>query len=203
MNTVKTPKGTVLPLVNLKGKDYLMVGHRLQWFNETEANFTINTEFLLITDDQTVVKASVVVYDKDGKVAKSATATKRETKKDFSDHTEKAETSAIGRALAMLGYGTQFALSDLDEGDRLADSPMQSAKTNVVQMKAPTPPATESTVAAAPSESAIEALNATATKSKRKWNQPKVGAVSAPVNTTTTAAATQAVTNVQAYGEDW
>jgi hypothetical protein len=66
--------------------------------------------------------------DKDGKVKKSATATKRETKKDFSDHTEKAETSAVGRALAMLGYGTQFALSDLDEGNRLADSPLSDIK---------------------------------------------------------------------------
>ena len=51
-------------------------------------------------------------------------STKRETKKDFSDHTEKAETSAVGRALAMLGYGTQFAISDLDEGDRIVDSPV-------------------------------------------------------------------------------
>lgn len=124
MKTVSTPKGTALPLVNLKGKDYLMVGHRLQWFNEVESRFRIETEFLLITDEQTVAKAKVTVFDKEGREIKTAMATKRETKKDFPDHTEKAETSAVGRALAMLGYGTQFALSDLDEGDRLADSPV-------------------------------------------------------------------------------
>lgn len=122
--TVTTPKGTALPLVNLKGKDYLMVGHRLQWFNEAETNFRIETDFLLVTDEQTVARAVVTVFDKEGKEIKRASATKRETKKDFPDHTEKAETSAVGRALAMLGYGTQFALSDLDEGDRLADSPI-------------------------------------------------------------------------------
>lgn len=127
--TVKTPKGTSLPLVNLKGKDYLMVGHRLQWFNETEDKFTIETTFPLLTEEQTVAHAVVTVFDKDGSVIKKASATKRETKKDFSDHTEKAETSAIGRALAMLGYGTQFALADLDEGQRLADSPMEDVKT--------------------------------------------------------------------------
>lgn len=150
MNTVKTNKGTVLPLVNLKGKDYLMVGHRLQWFNEEETNFNIFTDFLLVTDEQTVARATVSVFDKEGKPIKSATATKRETKKDFSDHTEKAETSAVGRALAMLGYGTQFALSDLDEGSRLADSPLTNPRKTESVQAAPvatkqlaTPPVTE------------------------------------------------------------
>jgi len=126
--TVKTPGGTELPLVNLKGKDYLMVAHRLQWFNEVEKNFEISTEFLLVTEEQTICKAQVVVKDAEGKVIRQAQATKRETKKDFPDHTEKAETAAVGRALAMLGYGTQFALSDLSEGERLVDSPLVSVK---------------------------------------------------------------------------
>lgn len=128
MKTVTTPKGTALPLANLKGKDYLMVAHRLQWFNEAETNFRIETDFLLVNDDQTVARAVVTVFDKEGKEIKRASATKRETKKDFSDHTEKAETSAVGRALAMLGYGTQFAISDLDEGDRIVDSPVVDAR---------------------------------------------------------------------------
>lgn len=129
MKTVQTAKGTVLPLTNLKGKDYLMVAYRIQWFNEEVPNFTIHTDFVSLTDEQTVARATVTILDKEGKVVKTASATKRETKKDFSDHTEKAETSAIGRALAMLGYGTQFAVADLDEGDRLADSPVVDTKT--------------------------------------------------------------------------
>lgn len=126
--TVNTPNGTALPLLNLKGKDYLMVAHRIQWFNEVEKNFDITTEFLLINDDQTVCRATVLVKDITGTVVRSVTATKRETKKDFPDHTEKAETSAIGRAISLLGYGTQFALADLDEGARLADSPVIDVK---------------------------------------------------------------------------
>lgn len=134
MKTVKTPKGTELPLVNLKGKDYLMVAHRIQWMNEEVSKFKITTDFLLLDDEQTICKALVEIMDESGNVVKSSQATKRETKKDFSDHTEKAETSAIGRALAILGYGTQFAISDLDEGTRLADSPLQSVKqVSVVQ----------------------------------------------------------------------
>jgi hypothetical protein len=143
--TVKTPAGTELPLVNLKGKDYLMVGHRLQWFNEIEKNFDISTEFLLVTDEQTICKAHIVVKDAEGNVIRQAQATKRETKKDFPDHTEKAETSAIGRALAILGYGTQFALSDLDEGQRLADSPVVDVKaTRQAEPVSKTEPVTKS-----------------------------------------------------------
>jgi len=128
MNTVKTEKGTVLPLLSLRGKDYLQVAHRLVWFNEKETRFDIATEFLSLDNEQTVAKATVTVYNDEGKVVKKATATKRETLKDFPDHTEKAETSAIGRALALLGYGTQFAISDLEEGERLADSPVTNTK---------------------------------------------------------------------------
>ena len=80
MKTVSTPKGTALPLVNLKGKDYLMVGHRLQWFNEVEQRFRIETEFLLITEEQTVARAKVTVFDTEGREVKTAMATKRETK---------------------------------------------------------------------------------------------------------------------------
>lgn len=149
---VNTPKGTALPLVNLKGRDYLMVGHRLQWFNEVEQRFRIETEFLLITEEQTVARAKVTVFDTEGREVKTAMATKRETKKDFPDHTEKAETSAVGRALAMLGYGTQFALSDLDEGDRLADSPVVDATERKVPASAATVAASLKTVVAEAAE---------------------------------------------------
>lgn len=131
MNSVRTPKGTELPLINLKGKDYLMVAHRLVWFNEAAPRFRVNTEFLLINDEQTVARATVQVFNEEGIEVKSASATKRETKKDFPDHTEKAETGAIGRALALMGYGTQFAIADLDEGSRLADAPVVNTKKSV------------------------------------------------------------------------
>lgn len=122
--TFTTPKGSTVPLTNLKGKDYLMVAYRLIWFTEEVPSFDIHTEFLLLNDDQAVCKATITVADETGKVVRKATATKRETKKDFPDFTEKAETSSIGRALAILGYGTQFALADMDEGARLADTPL-------------------------------------------------------------------------------
>lgn len=130
MDSVKTKKGTTLPLMSLKGKPYMMVAHRIVWFNEdTEGgSFSIETENLVLTEDRSVIKATVKVFDKDGKLIKQGVGTKSESKKDFGDFIEKAETGAIGRAITMLGYGTAYALADLDEGERIIDSPVINVK---------------------------------------------------------------------------
>ena len=53
-----------------------------------------------------------------------ATGTKSEKAVSFPDFIEKAETGAIGRALAALGYGTQFA-PELNEEHRIVDAPVE------------------------------------------------------------------------------
>lgn len=145
--TTKTPKGTELPLMSLKGKPYLQVAHRLIWFREEEPHSGIETVPLALTEDYAIFQAKIT---RDGKVV--ATATKRESKKDFPDFVEKAETGAIGRALAMVGYGTQFTTQDLDEGDRLADSPTIPG----VKAKAPSKEASDSSAEASSSQSNIK-----------------------------------------------
>lgn len=127
-STYTTTKGTELPLMSLKGKPYMQVAHRLVWFTESVLTYSTETDYLSLTDEQTVAKVTVKVFKEDGSLLKQASATKRETKKDFPDHTEKAETGALGRCLALLGYGTQFAIADIDEGDRLADSPVATVE---------------------------------------------------------------------------
>ena len=119
-NAIKTEKGTELPLMDLRGKDYLQVAYRLVWFREQHPNWAIETEPLELAPDHAIFKAAV--KDEKGRII--ATGTKHETKAGFFDFVEKAETGAIGRALALCGYGTQFA-PELDEGDRLVDSPLQ------------------------------------------------------------------------------
>jgi hypothetical protein len=133
-----TKKGTNLPLMNLKGKDYMMVAYRIQWLEETETKYEITTEFPLLNAEETVARATITLFNDDGSVRRKVSATKRETKKDFSDHTEKAETSAIGRAVALLGFGTQFALADMEEGTRLADSPLEQVSGANAAAPAPT-----------------------------------------------------------------
>jgi hypothetical protein len=119
----ETENGTKLPLMNLKGKDYLQVAYRIVWFREKEPQSGIKTNVVALTEDYAVMHAEIL---RNGVVV--ASATKREVKKDFADFVEKAETGAIGRALALLGYGTQFTLPDLDEGARLADAPLETPK---------------------------------------------------------------------------
>ena len=74
-------------------------------------------------DKAIVMKATI--KDNFGNVV--ATARKKETEAGFPDYIEKAETGAIGRALAMCGYGTLQA-PEFDEQDRLADAPVEQAK---------------------------------------------------------------------------
>ncbi len=118
MKTFKTQKGTELPFLNLKGKDYLQVAHRLVWFREEYPEGSITTEFVKLEETYAIAKARIFF---DGG-SLMAVAHGREDAKHFPDFIEKAETKAIGRALALCGFGTQFA-PELDEEDRLADSP--------------------------------------------------------------------------------
>ncbi len=96
-------------LINLRGKDYLPVAARLVWLNEDAHRYTIQTNILKLEDTFAIVQATVTVFDEVGNSIKTGSATKREDKTHFPDYLEKAETGAIGRALGMLGFGTQFA----------------------------------------------------------------------------------------------
>lgn len=107
-------------LIDLKGKQYLQVMWRLVWFREDKPLWNIDTKLEQLTDTHAVFSAKI--SDENGE--QKASGYGSESVKDFRDFIEKAETKAIGRALAMLGYGTQFA-PELDEGSRIVDSPVQ------------------------------------------------------------------------------
>lgn len=124
MNVKKhvTKAGQELPILNLRGKDYLEVKYRLMWFREEHSDWAIETEIIeaYSCDSQTLARA--VIRNDQNRIV--STGHKFENERGFPDHREKAETGAIGRALAHLGYGTQFCGGDLDEGKRLVDSPV-------------------------------------------------------------------------------
>ena len=107
-------------LIDLKGKLYLEVKWRLVWFREEKPMWSIDTKLEQLTDTHAVFSAKI--YDENG-VQKSA-GYGSESVKDFRDFIEKAETKAVGRALAMLGYGTQFA-PEMEEGERIVDAPVE------------------------------------------------------------------------------
>lgn len=107
-------------MMNLKGKEYLQVMWRLVWFREVRPLWSIEPEIIEMDDKHAVFRA--VIRDEAGAV--KCIGHGSESQRDFGDFIEKAETKAVGRALAMLGYGTQFTASELDEGERIVDSPV-------------------------------------------------------------------------------
>lgn len=125
-----TKKGTELPLLNLKGKDYLQVAWRIVWFREEHPLGRIDTTLVESTDKFVIFSASISIPDPtSGDYIKLADSVKREDFAHFADANEKAQTGAIGRALALCGFGTQHA-PDLDEEDRVVDSPLNLNKTD-------------------------------------------------------------------------
>lgn len=108
-------------LMNLKGKSYLQVMWRLVWFREEHQDWQITTELISHDTDKLCAVFKATIADSDGNIKSVGHGS--ESAKDFRDYLEKAETKAVGRALAMLGYGTQFA-PELDEGERIVDSPV-------------------------------------------------------------------------------
>lgn len=111
-------------LMSLKGKDYLQVMWRLVWFREDKPLWSIETEPVQLTD--TGARFRATIKDENGRTVQTGYGS--ETARDFGDFYEKAETKAVGRALAMLGYGTQFTALELDEGERIVDSPAEVRK---------------------------------------------------------------------------
>ena len=103
--------------------DYLPVAPRIAWFRKDHPDWSIVTRAIQSANKAVVMKA--VIKDAGGRVI--ATARKKETESGFHDYIEKAETGAVGRALAMCGYGTLQA-PEFDEGERLADSPVTRTK---------------------------------------------------------------------------
>ena len=111
-------------LIKMKGgKLYAPVYVRIALFREDHPvadGWGINCE--IISTDETSCLARAEIVDPNGRVV--ATGYKREHKAHFPDFEEKALTGAVGRALLMAGYGTQYALDELDEGERIVDAPI-------------------------------------------------------------------------------
>lgn len=134
-------------LIKVGGKDYLQVQWRLVWYREQCPSGTIDTEEQEV-DTEREVTAEVSVWNpekrRNEKVLKTAKGYARykavvtdgkggratghgsETAIDFADYVEKAETKAIGRALAALGFGTQFTGDEFNEAHRIVDAPVDN-----------------------------------------------------------------------------
>jgi hypothetical protein len=113
--------------------DYLEVKWRVVMFRERYPHGSIITEEICVDLDKGYARYKAHVGDGDGGMA---TGYGTETVKDFADFAERAETRAVGRALALLGFGTQFVGTDLTEGDHVADAPVAPPQIPVDELPA-------------------------------------------------------------------
>jgi len=97
-----------LKTINLKGKEYCQVVDRLKYFNDTHKNGSIETSYDLTTKG-VVFTAKVFI---EGNLRATGHSYKPMTS-EF--NLEKAETRAIGRALAIFGIGADASISSYEE----------------------------------------------------------------------------------------
>ena len=96
------------------GADYAMVVTRIHSFVQQHANGQILTEIVKDEDGVVVFKAHAVI---DGIIRGTGHAMEREGSNNINktSHYECAETSAIGRCLAMIGYMPSGAIASYEE----------------------------------------------------------------------------------------
>ena len=150
-------------LTQVEGRDYLEVKWRLLWLRTEHPEAAIQTDLVEHREGYALFKARVALPG-----GGEATGWGSETAADFAEYLEAAETKALGRALAALGYGTQFcedfAFREQGEG-YVVDAPVSlPAARSVRASRAGAGPATENQV------KAIYAI----ARHDYEWDEPEV-----------------------------
>lgn len=101
-------------LKNIHGADYAMVHERVKAFCKTYDTGQILTEIVKDEQGHVIFKAHAVV---DGVIRGTGHAHELEGSSNINDtsHYEACETSAVGRALAFLGYSPDGSLASFEE----------------------------------------------------------------------------------------
>ncbi len=113
-------------IVQIRGKSYRTVAHRINEFRESHPDYSIVTELVSADDHRVIVKASISIpahsvtseygsQDFPPSVLATGYAEEERGSSNINETSalENAETSAVGRALAFLGLaGTEIASAD-------------------------------------------------------------------------------------------
>tara|TARA_R100001079_G_scaffold101465_1_gene66448 strand:- start:3078 stop:3605 length:528 start_codon:yes stop_codon:yes gene_type:complete len=102
---------------NIRGKQYVEVNERIKFFRQEDEykNWTISTEFTALDSEMCVCKA--IIADTNQRVVATGHAHEERSGSHINktSYVENCETSAIGRALAMMGIGIDTSIASANE----------------------------------------------------------------------------------------
>ena len=102
---------------NIRGKKYVEVNARIKFFRQEDEykNWTISTEFTALDSEMCVCKC--VIADTQQRVIATGHAHEERSSSHINktSYVENCETSAIGRALAMMGIGIDTSIASANE----------------------------------------------------------------------------------------
>lgn len=108
--------------IDIKGKKYVLVSDRIVYFNEEYSDGSIETAYDLL-DKMFIVKAVIRPHsDKPQKFTGLSQAIIGDGMVNKTAALENAETSAVGRALAMMGIGVIDSIASVDEINKATGS---------------------------------------------------------------------------------
>jgi len=102
---------------NIRGKQYVEVNERIKFFRQENQykNWGIHTDFPIIDSEQCLCRCTITTPD--GSVVAQGHAHEERTSSNINktSYVENCETSAVGRALAMLGIGIETSIASANE----------------------------------------------------------------------------------------
>lgn len=106
---------TSMKTTTVKGKPYVEVNERIKAFRRLCPHGAIVTELVSLADGVCVFKASI--YDEDKTLIGTGTAYEKENSSQINrtSYIENCETSAVGRALGMCGFGIDTSIASYEE----------------------------------------------------------------------------------------
>ncbi len=122
--------------INIKGKQYVLVADRVNYFNEAYPKGSITTTYELVND--TYHFMATIIPDCDNPIRRftgHSQATIGDGMVNKTAAMENAETSAVGRALAMMGIGVIESIASVDEINKATSSRTDTRFATMKQVK--------------------------------------------------------------------
>jgi hypothetical protein len=120
---------------NIRGKQYVEVNERIKFFRQEVQykNWTIATDFPVLDADNCVCKCTIA--NEQGRVVAVGHAHEERGSSNINktSYVENCETSAVGRALAMLGIGIDTSIASANEVEEAIAKQQEMVDNPIVQ----------------------------------------------------------------------